>query len=284
MTIASFCRDELLAHGPLTLDELTTRAVAAEVTRSANPTSSVRQAIQYGELELADGRWATPLQLLEGRCLTTPSLAGDYWGGDEISTSDLDLALLRLAVRDRPIPVAGGGKLAAERYGGSWDVPDSFPDPAPGELLCLRVEAGGLTVTTVALDETESPAARRFVVALNRAVPRSSSWRDRSTSEAIADLLATDEAYLREPAPPLSWCCDALREEVSSREARRRAQELERWRPVSYVDDRGLVTMRLTPQQAEVVRQLGAAAADALPSRGAEERWEPGPDHLRLLR
>lgn len=53
MTIASFCRDELLAHGPLTLDDLAARAVTAGVTRAANPTSTVRQAIQYDELE----RW-----------------------------------------------------------------------------------------------------------------------------------------------------------------------------------------------------------------------------------
>jgi hypothetical protein len=46
MTIATFCRDELLAHGPLTLDELTDRAVRAGVTRSTTPRSSVGSAIR----------------------------------------------------------------------------------------------------------------------------------------------------------------------------------------------------------------------------------------------
>jgi hypothetical protein len=100
----------------------------------------------------------------------------------------------------------------------------------------------------------------------------------------MASTADISEGHLREPAPPLSWCCDALREEVQGREARRRAQELERWRPVSYVDDRGLVTMRLSQHQAELLRQLGAAAGDVLPATWNEERWEPGPDHLRLLR
>jgi hypothetical protein len=70
---------------------------------------------------------------------------------------------------------------------------------------------------------------------------------------------------------------------VSQRQARRRERELERWRPVAYPEPGGLVSLRLTRQQAEVLQQLGAAAADAFPDRWIEGRWDDGPDHLRLL-
>lgn len=42
MTIASFCRDLLLASGPLPLDVLATKAAAAGVTTARDPAAAVR--------------------------------------------------------------------------------------------------------------------------------------------------------------------------------------------------------------------------------------------------
>jgi hypothetical protein len=281
MTIASFCRDELLAHGPLTLDTLATRAVAAGATRAANPASAVRQAIQYDELELADGRWVTPLQLLEGRCLTTPSLRGD-----DLDTSDLDLDLLRLAARGRPIPIRGGGELARSRYDGGWDLPDAVADPGPDELLCLRIEGGELVIATIAARDTESLPSRRFVAALNSSSRRDlPSWpRSGSTNGVVADLVTGDDSLLRAPAPPLSWCSDELRKEVARREASRRERELERWQPYAYRDTDGLLTLRLTQQQAELLQRIAFGLRDELPDPARNEVWFPsGSTPLRLL-
>ena len=46
MTIHAFCREQLMTHGPLTLETLTDLAVAAGVTRSATPLAGVRESLR----------------------------------------------------------------------------------------------------------------------------------------------------------------------------------------------------------------------------------------------
>jgi hypothetical protein len=217
MTIATFCRDELLAHGPLTLDELTDRAVQAGVTRSATPRSTVSSAIRYRELELTDGRLVTPLWLLEGRCLTTPALGVSDWCCDPSDTSSQDLGVLHRAANLTPIPLVGGGMLRRRGWQDAWTFTRPLPTPAPGELLCFRIIGAALDVTTVPFAATCSPSSDRFVSDLNGPHPRRrfDEWDPGASVERrLADLLVADDTLLRTPVPPLSLCSDVLASEV----------------------------------------------------------------------
>jgi hypothetical protein len=95
MTIFTFCRDQVLADGPLSLEEPTERAVAAGVTRSQQPMSTVRSTISHRLIALPGERWASALPLLEGRVLTTRSFGTR--GPDDArdgNRSGFDLGLL----------------------------------------------------------------------------------------------------------------------------------------------------------------------------------------------
>ncbi|MCW2547386.1 MAG: hypothetical protein JWN96_1846, partial [Mycobacterium sp.] len=160
MTIASFCRDQLFEQGPLTIEELTERVVAAGLTRSRSPLSTVQSAITHVEVKLADGRWASPLWLLQGRWLTTTGFWGDQvdWYPDpydEIpdrrdAEADLD-ALVRL-LRGGPLAVPGG--QVKNSYSSSWKAPKGWPglSPRAGQLLAYRVVGRSLEVEVI--DET----------------------------------------------------------------------------------------------------------------------------------
>ena len=85
MTISSFCRDQLLAHGPLPLQTLADLAADAGKTTARDPAAAVRTALAYKEIQLADDRWATPLWLLEGRILTVHRLPiVDEWAAPDV--------------------------------------------------------------------------------------------------------------------------------------------------------------------------------------------------------
>lgn len=223
MTIAAFCRDQLLAHGPLTLDELADRATQAGKTRSLNPRSSVASAIRSRELELADGRWVSPLWLLEGRCLTTPWFgrgkseiwdADDYddWYDEPRDTSRHDLALLHRAALLGPLPLAGGGTLLVQGWSPSLSSTTPLPVPGRGELLCFRVVDGFVHVRVIEAGATRSPASDALAQQLD-ALPENGSWRhdlDLSVSRRLAELVVADPEVLHSPAPPLSTCVPAL--------------------------------------------------------------------------
>lgn len=221
MTIATFCRDELLASGPLTLDELAARALRAGVTRSSDPRAAVRRAMQHRELELAGERWVTPLWLLEGRCLTTPALGIREWTCDPRDTSEQDLGLLRLAVRLAPIPLAGGGYLRSRNPWGGWRSSTRLPEPRAGELLCLRLRGGVLEPSVIPAAVTRTPDAARVGAALDAIVPSHRyGWRaGTAVLQRLAELVLADDALLRSPLPPLSECCALLAAERARQEA-----------------------------------------------------------------
>ena len=124
MTISTFCRDQLLTHGPLPLQTLADLAAEAGTTTARDPAAAVRGAIAYKEVQLADGRWATPMWLLEGRILTVRQLpifdedlnegyealldAGlcleDPGPDSHLDGTHHDLALLALAARSGSLP------------------------------------------------------------------------------------------------------------------------------------------------------------------------------------
>src|SRR4051812_19918687 len=163
MTISSFCHEQLRLRGPLTMDVLARLAVEEGVTRSRTPESSVRSAITYNDVELPDGRWASPLALLEGRWLTT-RLLGSSWYGEEPASHDL--APLHLAVRATDIPLATGGVLKRGSYGYGWTPPKNWPDVAcaEGQLYALGLRDGVLHLQVI--DETPAVRARGHALAL----------------------------------------------------------------------------------------------------------------------
>ena len=188
MTISAFCRDQLLTHGPLPLETLAELAADAGTTTARNPVSSVRSAIVYKEVLLADGRWATPLWLLEGRILTAHRLPYvGSWSEDDLEDEDgdappydpyledpdldevpdgsrHDLALLEAAMKSSSLPLAAGGLLRQPPYGGGWQVPKGWPGRRPrrDQLLGLRVRDGQLHVELVPVTAELHAVGRRL--------------------------------------------------------------------------------------------------------------------------
>lgn len=252
MTISSFCRDQLLARGPLPLQTLADLAVAAGVTSARDPVAAVRGVISYRQVQLADGRWATPMWLLEGRVLTARRLPGRAaWAeGDLDDGSDLlleevdldgsthDLALLAFAARCSALPVAGGGLLHLDRWSERWRTPKGWPGVRPGraQLLALQVRQGQVCVEVV----TETPemvrAGERLAAQLGPLDAPTRHWApdDSAVSDALVDVLwnrmAEDPTFLTSPVPPLSECVPPLAGAL--RAARDwRLREAGRWRP-----------------------------------------------------
>jgi hypothetical protein len=221
MTIATFCRDQLLAHGPLTADDLGQRAAAAGVTRAASPRSAVMSTMHGREIQLPDDRYVTPLWLLEGRCLTTPALGLPEWSCDPRDTSQQDLGLLHVALNLAPVALVGGGYLRQYGWHGRWTCNRPLPEPTPDELICVRVTGGELELTTIGKDAVASPEPA-VVAALNQAADdrRWSYSYDTGTAvnRALAELILADAALLRSPLPPLHTFVDALGREVRAME------------------------------------------------------------------
>lgn len=244
MTISSFCHELLLVHGPLPLDVLAERAAQAGVTTARDPLSAVRGALAYKQVLLDDGRWATPLWLLEGRILTTSGLATpDRWCEDHQEPgapgSPHDLAVLDAALRSSAIPLAAGGELRRTSYGTGWDKPEGWPGARPGrgELLGLRIRNGQLNVELVPVTARLRLAGEHLAHELCPLDPPTTSWWTSSARQVSQELtavrwnrMAADPTFLTSPVPPLSLCIPPLASAVRSERARR-AAEARRWRP-----------------------------------------------------
>ena len=246
MTIASFCRD-LLICGPLPVDLLAARAAEAGVTTARDPAVAVRSALTYKEVLLADGRWATPLWLLEGRILTVRALPfADVWPDDDCCTGDPgvpdgsrhDLALLEAAARSCSVPLADGGFLRRSSYGSGLRAPKGWPTLRPGrsQVLGLRVREGALHVELVPADEALHRAGDRLAHELG---PLDSPGRYWSTTDclvserlvaALWERMAADPDFLTSPVPPFSQCIPPLAAALE-REAERRSLARRRWQP-----------------------------------------------------
>lgn len=206
MTIASFCREQLLANGPLSLDDLTSRAVDAGVTRAKNPHASVGSALRYGEVELRDGRWVTGLWLLEGRCLTAPSLPHPRpWYGEV--HADLGLLGDNVPTRD-PMVLA--------------DLDDS------ATVSCVRVLDGQVQVTRIPVPDSDTAEVADLAKRLTAITPQGRYGGQRTTAlRAVAQLMVDDPAAFRTPLPPLSSWVPALVEDARRRDAE--AREMAQW-------------------------------------------------------
>lgn len=252
MTISSFCRDLLLARGPLPLQALSDLAVAAGATSARDPVAAVRGVISSKEVQLADGRWATPLWLLEGRVLTVRRLPGPtaWTAGDLDDDSDLlldgadldgsthDLAPLAVAARCSALPVAGGGLLRRDHWSDRWQTPKGWPGirPGRGQLLALQVRQGQVCVELVTETAEMVRAGERLAAQLGPLDAPRRYWApdDSAVSDALVDalwnLMAEDPTFLTAPVPPLSECVPPLAGALrAARDAQLREQG--RWRP-----------------------------------------------------
>lgn len=240
MSIASYCRDALLEHGPMTLGDLTDLVVGAGLTQSKTPLTTVQSSLSNREVRLADGRYASPLWLLQGRWLTTrPFRRDDVWGADhpgdvsDEANPTADLAPLLYLLRGGPLFVPGG-QVKKSSYYGLWKAPKQWPDLAPraDQLLAYRVVDRALEVAVI----EETAEMRMRGVALSSAigdVADSEPWSRHAPPDVTTKLwplLVEDSDLLRSPVPPFSSCIAALAESI--REQRRRRHEAERfWQP-----------------------------------------------------
>lgn len=261
MTIASFCRDQLLARGPLPLQELADLAAAAGTTTARDPVAAVRNAIDYREVQLAGGQWATPLWLLEGRILTARRLpiAGGWSESDlddqydslldgslDVEDPDLvdrlddaphDVALLEMAARSAPVPLADGGLLRSDRYGPGWRVPKEWPGLRPrlDQLLGLRVRGGQLHVELVPATEELYAAGHLLAQELGPLDAPGRYWSPAGSLvsdnlvAALWNRMASDPGFLTTPVPPFSQCVPPLASALRAEQEWRVAQA-SRWR------------------------------------------------------
>lgn len=205
MTIASYCLSLLSQRSPQTLEELTDACVAAGVTRSRTPLTSVKQALAcHGDAapEIPGGRYAFSRHLLDGRWFTTRC-----HDGRRLSPS-FDLRLLQRLLAGRSVPLESGGEAIASASADGLAGPAGWL-PGAGELVGVRLRGDRLEVRRVELEPSAgargADLARRLRV---RASPRfwwpASGWGDeRRVWAAVLQVLAEDGDALRVPVPPL---------------------------------------------------------------------------------
>jgi hypothetical protein len=259
MTISSFCHAQLLAHGPLSPDDLAVRAVDAGVTRARDPRQAVLNAARHQALELLDGRWVAPLWLLEGRCLTSaePSPPSPWYG--EV---DADLGLLGSAALRTAHP---------------------FPDLGPGQVLCARVCGGAVELSTIPAPGADTAVeVATLAERLGALTPQPRyGERGRAALRAVAQLMVDDLSCFRTPLPPLSTWVPALVEDAREREAQ--AERWEQWeweqerrrRSQVVLDDCQAVEVELAAGRAGV--PVNVWVTDALDrALAAAQLQEPG--------
>ncbi len=224
MTISSFCLNLLTEQGTLSLDQLGAAAAQAGVTLSSNPQQSVRAAIRNRAVPLPGDRWAAPLRLLEGRCLTTRTF------------SQYDLSPLERVCRHNRVPLAEGGFIREGLYGGGLTFPKGFTDRQG--LTVLRVLNGVVQVEQI--DDSPDIAARG--ASLGASLPPGQRYGyDLASKEEVRlwALLERDAELLRHPTTPLSEClpslADLVQEEQGRRERNESMQRYGDYRPTAWI-------------------------------------------------
>ena len=292
MTIFSLCRDQLVEHGPLPVDRLARAALDGGATRSQNPENAVRSALAYKAVELPDGRWALPTQLLEGCILTTRQGQPEEWPYAYAWSPRHDLAPLMYALRAGPIPLASGGVLTLPRYGGYGARPDGWPDVrgADEQLLALRLEGGVLHIDGV--NETAHLRDRGSQLALSLGTLQEREGYFSTSVHAVVErlltrlwaLLADGPAMLSQPVPPLSECVPPLRVALRAEREARQA-EAQVWRPQLTLPAE-LQDIAIAAARAEdglFIDWLNGFVASSLRALPAEDEWERDYDWVRPL-
>jgi len=205
---SSAAAEFVLAHGPLTLEQLHTLAVEKEVTR-ARTSTSLRNVLSNSPTFVLrpDGRYDTGARLLSGSVFTTrprrPPSDDVLW-----LSRDVD-PLLALGPTSLPL-VTGGDARAGAGATPTWIGPAGWlPDVDAGALLGLRWDGKALAVSAVdGVAPADSPLVQdvRRLLAAHASARHGDSWPYSAPPLTAVVLSALVEApdLFHHPLPPLS--------------------------------------------------------------------------------
>lgn len=206
---ATAAAEFVLAHGPLTLEQLHTLAVEREVTRARTP-ASLRSALSDSSRFVLrpEGRYDTAARLLAG-CVFTTRPRRSPRDGVLWLNRDVD-PLLALGAASLPLQMGGDVRAGAGRTP-TWVGPAGWlPDVDPGGLLALHWDGKALAVAAAKdVPATDSPRAhdvRRFLAA-HATARHNGSWPYSSApplTAVVLSALVEDPMLFRTPVPPLS--------------------------------------------------------------------------------
>ncbi|MBK5306887.1 MAG: hypothetical protein JJD92_09395 [Frankiaceae bacterium] len=208
-SFATAAAEFVLAHGPLTLDQLHTLALEREVTRARTP-GSLRSALSDSSRFVLrpDGRYDTAARLLAG-CVFTTRPRRSPRDGVLWLNRDVD-PLLALGAANLLLQ-AGGNVRAGAGTTPTWVGPAGWlPDVDAGGLLALRWDGKALAVGAAddvpAADSSRVHDVRRFLAA-HALARHTGSWPYRSApplTAVVLSALVEDPALFSSPVPPLS--------------------------------------------------------------------------------
>lgn len=151
-TIADTARDLIRAHGPLTLEALVPRVVAAGRTRAKDPRAAVQSALAANAdfLEAADGRWCSLAVQLDGAVFTTALVGLERREGIVLARSGLCLVerLLTRAAR----PLVEGGEVHLDWFADYFDLPWPSSERGADELIAAMGVANAASLLDI-IDE-----------------------------------------------------------------------------------------------------------------------------------
>jgi hypothetical protein len=208
-SFATAAAEFVLAHGPLTLDQLHTLALEKEVTRARTP-ASLRSSLSDSSkfVQRPDGRYDTAARLLAGSVFTTRPRRSPRDGVLWLSR-DVDPLL---ALNATSMRLGTGGEVRAGAGATpTWVGPAGWlPDVEPGALLGLCWDGKALTASRAddvpAADSPRTQDVRRLLAA-HASARHTGMWPYRDApplTAVVLSALVEDPDLFRTPLPPLS--------------------------------------------------------------------------------
>ena len=197
--------DLLLAHGPLSPEDLHALAVERGLTRTKHPNSLMSSlAADRAFVQRPDGRWDAAVRLLQGQVFTTRPRTG-LREGVVWAHRDLDpLALLPA------LPLLRGGELVRGKgQVECWLGPPGWLPALPGDsLLALRWTGTSLDASALDVPAGDADAVRgvREVLDRHARVERHPAWTARPEvclARAVLSALVEAPDLFAAPLPPL---------------------------------------------------------------------------------
>ncbi|WBQ07869.1 hypothetical protein [Kribbella sp. CA-293567] len=209
--IATFCGRQINASGPLTPDDLAPSVLAAGLTRSSNPATSIRAALRQSPVmvQLPDGRFDHARRMLDGAALTHRVRFATK--GRQVLYAGPELALLdQLLVHEGSLALSAGGAVSSSygEFGGWCGPPGWLPEAAADTLLAFRLRNGRISVEPVPDEPSFStPVTERLRSVLRRYLRSDdglSQWQSQHTlGKLMLRALSEIPDLLMEPLPPL---------------------------------------------------------------------------------
>ncbi|MEV8376537.1 hypothetical protein AB0P21_27585 [Kribbella sp. NPDC056861] len=209
--IVTHCTSEINTSGPLTADDLAPGVLAAGLTRSSSPATSIRTALRQSPVlvQLPDGRFDSARRMLDGAALTHrvryPTM------GRQVLYAGPELALLdQLLLHEGSLALSTGGAVSSSfgEFGGWCGPPGWLPDVPADTLLAFRLQNGRVTVTPLHHEPSpSSPATERLRLVLRRYLRSDdglTQWQSQHTlGTSMLRALAEIPDLLMDPLPPL---------------------------------------------------------------------------------